>query len=89
VLQPGVRCYAKCLIENNVITGNVGAAVVSENGGSVVVGNVMAGNGSPAVFSAGVPTGIGDNILVDNGSAGQVSGLVSQLHPNVCVPACP
>jgi hypothetical protein len=89
VFEPGIRCYARCLIENNVITGNIGAAVVSQGGGSTVIGNVMVGNGSPAVFSSGVATGIGLNILVENGSAGQVSGLVSQQHPNVCVPACP
>ena len=89
VLEPGIRCFARCLIENNVITGNIGAAVVSQGGGSTVIGNVMVGNGSPAVFSSDFATGIGLNILVGNGSAGQVSGLVSQQHPNVCVPACP
>ena len=89
VLEPGIRCYGRCLIEQNVITGNIGAAVVSSAGGSTVIGNVMVGNGSPAVFSSDFPTGIGLNILMENGSAGQVSGLVSQQHPNVCMPACP
>ncbi len=86
--NPGVRCFGMCLIENNVITGNIGAGVSMEADGSAVLGNVIVGNGSAALLSSGW-TGYGNNMFINNGSAGQVSGLAFQLHPNVCNPACP
>jgi len=85
----GIRCYASCLIEHNIVTGNTGAGVQLEGGGGVVLGNVIVGNDFAAILSSDNRTGYGNNVLLGNGSGGQVSGLVYPLHPNVCDPACP
>jgi Right handed beta helix region len=88
-VSAAVRCFARCLIENNIVTGNAGAGVALEAGGGVVLANVIVGNGFAGILSSDNRTGYGNNILLGNGSGGQVSGLVYQLHPNVCDPACP
>jgi parallel beta-helix repeat protein len=88
-LTAAIRCFARCLIENNIVTGNAGAGVALEAGGGVVLANVIVGNGFAAILSSDNRTGYGNNVLLGNGSGGQVSGLVFQLHPNVCEPACP
>jgi parallel beta-helix repeat protein len=86
----GVRCYGTCLIENNIITGNAITGVSLEKGGGTVLGNVIVGNTFAGITSSDNPTGYGNNVLIGNSSGGaQVSGLVSPLHPNACVPACP
>jgi parallel beta-helix repeat protein len=89
MIAPGIRCYARCLIEQNTVTGNNGAGVALEAGGGTVLGNVIVGNGFAAISSSDTRTGYGNNVLLGNGAGGQVSGIVSQLHPNVCDPACP
>lgn len=88
-VEPGIRCFARCLIEQNIITGHTGSGIKTEAGGTVVLGNVITGNGFDGIQSSEHKSGYGDNILVDNGPGGQVSGLVSPLHPNACEPACP
>jgi parallel beta-helix repeat protein len=85
----GIRCTSRCLIEQNIVTGNTGAGVALAAGGGTVLGNVIVGNGFDAIQSSVNWTGYGDNVLLGNGAGGQVSGLVAPLHPNFCVPACP
>ena len=87
---PAVRCFGSCVIENNIITGNLGAGVASEDGGTTVVGNVIVGNTGSGVFTSGAKTGFANNILIgNNGGGAQSTALAVQLHPNVCDPACP
>jgi Right handed beta helix region len=87
---PAVRCFGACLIENNIITGNLGAGVASENGGTTVIGNVIVGNTGVGVFSSSTKIGFANNILIgNNGGGAQSTALAVQLHPNVCDPACP
>jgi parallel beta-helix repeat protein len=86
----GVRCFGRCLIENNIIVGNAVSGVYAEDGGSTVLGNVIVGNTFAGLIASDNQTGYADNILLGNNSGGsQVSGLVSQIHPNICAPACP
>ena len=97
----GVSCAARCVIEQNVVTGNGtdpggtagGRAGVSiAQGGAMLRANVIVGNGSWGLVSElnNPPTGYGQNMLVgNNGGGGQVAGDVVQMHPNACDPACP
>lgn len=82
---------ARCLIEQNIIVGSNFYGVSAEGG--QVVDNVIAGNNSFGLTSSGTNfpnVGYGNNILVgNNGGNAQVHDNVVQLHPNVCVPACP
>jgi hypothetical protein len=81
----GIDC-ASCLIEQNLVTGNIFG--VSEDDGGVVLGNVIALNGGPGllVYTFG---GYGNNLLFGNNAGGaQVTGPAVQLHSNVCEPAC-
>jgi hypothetical protein len=84
----GIDDCRRCLIEQNVIADNAGAGI--RIGGGVVLGNVLVGNGIHGLVAHEVKMGYGNNILFrNNGGGAQVSGLVLQMHPNVCEPACP
>lgn len=85
----GIDCAEDCLIEQNVIAGNAGIGI-RVSAGAVVLGNVIAANGSYGLRSDFAKTGYGNNVLFDNNGFGaQVGGAPIQLHPNVCLPACP
>jgi len=82
----GIECNSGCSIEGNIVAGTANTGIYLPGGAGMVVGNVIAGNGGYGLSSAIAATGYGQNILVNNGA--QVFGS-SQLHPNVCDPACP
>ena len=82
----GIECFPGCSVERSIIAGTVNTGIYFPAGGGVVLGNVIVGNGGFGLSSSGAATGYGQNIFV--GNAGQVFGA-SQLHPNVCEPACP
>jgi len=100
-LLNGIACAFGCVIEQNVVTGNGTAAGGSASGrsgisiakgGALVRANVIVANGSWGLVSElnNPHTGYSDNILIaNNAGAAQVVGNVTQLHPNVCEPACP
>ena len=86
----GIGCSDRCLIEQNVITGNTGVGISVFRGGQVL-GNVIVGNGGYGLAAANTAaTGYGGNILFGNkGGGAQLAGNLLPLHPNVCEPACP
>ena len=87
----GIRCY-RCLIEGNIITGNVNGVFDSDAGGGVLLGNVIVGNTGYGIVAPDPPlpkTGYGNNILLGNNGGGLQALGTMQLHPNVCDPACP
>jgi hypothetical protein len=91
----GIRC-SSCLVEQNVVTGNgsgVGGGAVDVADGAAVIGNVIVSNEGVGLWSTGGIakfSGYGNNVLFgNNGGSAQVGGNLTQLHANVCDPACP
>jgi len=82
----GIECFPGCSVEGSIIAGTANTGIYFPAGGGTVLGNVIVGNGGYGLSSSGAATGYGQNILV--GNQAQVFGA-SQLHPNVCTPACP
>lgn len=86
----GVLCGPNCSIQNSTLSKNLGGANVSAR--SNVLGNVLTENARYGIFSQAFTDGVGsgNNTIIGNGW-GPTGGNspVYQLHPNVCVPACP
>jgi hypothetical protein len=81
------------LIQGNVISQNTSAGISVRR--STILGNNITSNGNVGIFGHppvhGIPSlsGYGNNTLVGNNNGGaQVSGSVSPLHANTCLPVC-
>jgi hypothetical protein len=86
----GIECISRCLIEQNIISGNTMDGVDAYAGG-LVLGNAVVSNGGYGLLSVTASTtGYGNSLLFRNNPGGaQVNGSTVQLHPNTCQPACP